>query len=144
MTSRSTKPPTERVMAKIHITDDGCWEFVGARTPAGYGKVKVDGKLVTTHRLMLAHHLGEPIPDGVEIDHRCRNKPCCNPAHLELVTHQENCRRGWGGRLPDKCRNGHVYDEINTRMTPDGYRECRKCNRESTRRYKARLRGDVT
>ena len=70
-----------------------------ASLPAGYGLCKSisnhgdrdSNQLV--HRLSWAHHTGE-IPDGLEVDHLCRNKACCNPDHLECVKPKENSRRG--------------------------------------------------
>jgi hypothetical protein len=70
------------------------------------------------------------IPDGLQIDHLCRNKPCCNPAHLEPVTAHVNTQR-----RPDvvksHCVHGHELTSENTvvRDRPDGYtmRNCRTC-----------------
>jgi hypothetical protein len=71
-----------------------------------------------------------PVPDGMELDHLCRNRACCNPSHLEPVDHATNVRRGDGGpgKFPRTgCRNGHEYTEANTRYLPTGERRCRKC-----------------
>lgn len=73
---------------------DGCWLYTGFRKWDGYGWLarKMDGKVrwLTAHRYawMVAHG-GEPA-DGLHILHKCDNPPCCNPAHLQLGTHQEN------------------------------------------------------
>lgn len=34
-----------------------------------------------------------PIPEGMQLDHRCRYRPCVNPDHMEPVTQKENARR---------------------------------------------------
>jgi hypothetical protein len=70
---------------------DGCLEWIGSLTRNGYGQIYVEGKLQSTHRFawMMAHG---PIPDGLEIDHMCWNRACCNVDHLRLVTHEENSR----------------------------------------------------
>jgi len=70
----------------------GCWEWLGARLNKGYGRCKVGNQPVQAHRVFYAHHVG-PIPDGHDIHHRCGNKGCVNPEHLEPLTRAENTRR---------------------------------------------------
>lgn len=69
-----------------------CWDWTGAVTSRGYGSVGHDGRIQSTHRVAYELLIG-PIPPGLQIDHLCRNKLCCNPWHLEPVTAQENRRR---------------------------------------------------
>jgi hypothetical protein len=75
----------------------GCWVWQQGKSSAGYGMkwIEVDGaaKRVYAHRLFYERDRG-PIPKGMELDHLCRNRGCCNPAHLEVVTKVENIRRG--------------------------------------------------
>ncbi|WP_417724597.1 HNH endonuclease signature motif containing protein [Salipiger sp.] len=52
----------------------------------------LSGQTVAVHRVMFTHHFGY-IPGRKQIDHRCRNRMCVNPAHLEMVTHKTNQRR---------------------------------------------------
>lgn len=91
--------PRERIRAYSSIDPDtGCWEWTGTKNKAGYGKVydpANDGKprMEYAHRVSYREFVG-PIPDGHHIDHLCRNHACCNPEHLEPVTHAENMRRG--------------------------------------------------
>lgn len=76
-----------------------CLIFGGALTRGGYGQIRVgsmgDGsrRFAYIHRIVYEHHYGA-IPDGMQIDHLCRVRHCCNPEHLEVVTQQENLRRG--------------------------------------------------
>lgn len=72
--------------------DNGCWEWQGELNSNGYGRVWRNNKRIMAHRGFYELHRG-PIPEGLELDHLCRNKPCVNPAHLEPVTHAENVRR---------------------------------------------------
>jgi HNH endonuclease len=53
----------------------------------------VGGKALLAHRAAYIELVG-PVPDGLQLDHLCRNRPCCNPAHLEPVTQDENMKRG--------------------------------------------------
>ena len=75
-----------------------CWPWRGAADPGnGYGVIcwRVAGVRVrlTPHRLALEFWTGRPVGEGLEVDHTCSNRLCCNPAHLQAVTHAENVRR---------------------------------------------------
>lgn len=69
--------------------DTPCWEFQGARDQDGYGKVRVGDEVERAHRLSFMCNHG-PIEAGMVVRHKCDNPPCCNPAHLEGGTHEEN------------------------------------------------------
>lgn len=69
-----------------------CWLWTAGLFPEDYGCFKLDGKSRLTHRLSYEWLVG-PIPDGLELDHLCRVRPCCNPDHLEPVTSAENIYR---------------------------------------------------
>lgn len=58
----------------------------------GYGRMSLDGQTVATHIVAFTHYFGF-IPGRKQIDHLCHHRLCCNPAHLELVTHLQNQRR---------------------------------------------------
>jgi hypothetical protein len=70
-----------------------CWIWTGWNSGNGYGKVRVQGKAMMAHRAIY-ELLIRPIPPGYVLDHRCRNRGCCNPAHLECVSVKENTHRG--------------------------------------------------
>ncbi len=107
-----------------------CWLWRGATNGQGYGVIGVDGHQRYAHRLSYELFVG-PIPDGLELDHLCRTPACVNPAHLEPVTHQENIRRGFEARGPlTHCTRGHAFDEVNTYVSPIGFRSCRQCARD--------------
>lgn len=142
MTDRVTDP-VAHITARTVKTESGCWEWLQRRNEHGYGEVNLSNyrtKLV--HVLMYENTVG-PVPDGLELDHTCRNRACCNPDHLEPVTHLTNIDRGvlrercaeyWASRT--HCVNGHEYTAENTYIRPDGRRRCRSCNREWARRRK--------
>ncbi|AER25916.1 HNH endonuclease [Mycobacterium phage Cane17] len=79
----------DRFWSKIDASD-GCWLWTGSLTHNGYGRFKVDGKMVRAHRFAYQMMIGD-IPEGMELDHRhtCP-KRCVNPEHLRLVTHKRN------------------------------------------------------
>ena len=80
------------MQTKIAIVGD-CWEWTGSRNPKGYGSVTNGrGGSMLAHRKAYQETVGE-IPDGMQLDHLCKNTSCVNPAHLEPVTNAENMRR---------------------------------------------------
>ena len=126
--------PVERLWRRSVVRDTGCIEWTGALDSHGYGRIRINqGLLEGTHRVAWESVNG-PIPDGLELDHLCRNKQCCNPAHLEPVTHAENMRRT--AVLTEGCPSGHPWTEQNTYWSATGKR-CRTChrNRELVRHH---------
>lgn len=128
--------------------NSGCWIWEGG-TAGGknqYGVFQLDGKSRLAHRVSYQFHCG-PIPEGLVIDHKCRNTFCVNPDHLEPVTQAvNNIRRPGKYGRPDLnvCRNGHPFTPENTVYTAAGFRNCRECNRVrdrlKMRRYRAARR----
>jgi len=126
----------------VQLGDSGCWEWKSAAEKRNYARFQVGGKMWLSHRYAY-HVLIGPIPDGLVIDHLCRNPPCVNPAHLEAVTHRENTLRGNGAcavhARKTQCPRGHPYDEANTRMIAGG-RTCWICTRKWWKETNARRR----
>ena len=86
-----------RFFAKVRITD-GCWEWEGAKTNNGHASFWFDGHSVMAHRFAYELMVG-PVPDGLVMDHACRNRACVRPDHVEPVTQSENVIRGAGNGL---------------------------------------------
>jgi hypothetical protein len=121
-----------RFWNKIQVLDNGCWEWV-ATCRNGYGLFRINGELVTAHRLAYEKLIG-PFPVGLVADHLCRNCACVNPYHIEPVTQQENILRGRVyATMKIHCAHGHPYSATNTYYRPDGYRACRACHCENER-----------
>lgn len=78
------------------LEDGGChiWQgpCSGTGRGGGYGRMSLNGGTVAVHRVVFTHYNGY-IPPKKQIDHTCGNRRCCNPDHLEMVTHKENQRR---------------------------------------------------
>lgn len=140
--TRRTWP--ERFWAKVEKTET-CWIWLGRKTHDGYGTVWFDGRQHVVHRIAYEMHAG-PIPDGLQIDHVCRNRSCVNPAHMEPVTQRENIRRGVSpaglNARKTHCKRGHEFTPDNTGIVKRG-RYCRTCYRASNARWLARRRGAV-
>lgn len=115
--------------------ENGCWDW-RLSLVKGYGVVNIDGKKVAAHRFVYELCEG-PIPEGLTLDHLCRNRRCVNPAHLEPVTGRENTLRGEGlaarQARQTHCIHGHPFDEANTGYHKTGARYCRACDRERRR-----------
>ena len=112
------RPVAERIATKYEVTESGCWMWTASVQRPGYGQIGVwNGERCVprlAHRVMYELKVG-PIPGGMEIDHLCHTRDlscragvncphrrCVNPDHLEVVTKQENARRGRqnGPRIP--------------------------------------------
>ena len=147
----SDSPVLMRFYAKIRVDPEtGCWEWTGSqcgpvRATGRYGQMCVGGRNVRAHRLAYELFVG-PIPDGLTIDHLCRNTLCANPIHLEPVPMEENLRRGQhhggGGwwRYQTHCKRGHLFDDKNTYSDPAGARRCRICQANYQRQYRRERR----
>lgn len=129
----------EKLVQHLEIGDD-CWIWDGSKVD-GYGRMNVkceDGKWrgKLTHILVYEHFVGA-VPEGFEIDHKCRNRACCNPSHLEPVTHKVNVRRGLSMVKLEFCKSGrHRLTEENRRPR-DG--SCKTCDQQRTAtRYRAK------
>lgn len=117
-----------------------CWPWSGKPSTGGYGQF---GRQHKAAHVLVYEALVGPVPEGCVLDHLCRNRICCNPAHLEPVAEKTNVLRGIGPTAVNArktlCHRGHPLDYT----YPDGRRDCRTCRREDRRRYEERQRQKI-
>lgn len=125
----------------VEDNETGCWNWARVMEKKGYGKYKKE----YAHRFMYKTIKGE-IPEGLVIDHRCRNKRCVNPDHLEPVRQRENVMRGESitalNVQKETCSRGHWLggDNIRIVVKPDAVRrQCKACDREYHRIRRDRI-----
>lgn len=106
----------------IVVLPNGCHHWIGTQTQGGYGRVSVaPGRTELTHRVACRN-----LKPGMQVDHLCRNRACCNPDHLEAVTQQTNIDRGLAAKGKVRrthCKRGHELTPCNTYPG----RRCRTC-----------------
>lgn len=134
----------DKVLGGITVVQRGeweCWEWPLTKGER-YAQFKHGGRLHLAHRFSYEVFVGS-IPEGLTIDHLCRNTACVRPEHLEPVTMRVNVLRGDSFASHNKrkthCDSGHEFTLENTRINGDGSRGCRECGRIRKRRGRARL-----
>lgn len=114
--------------------DEDCWPWLGPITKHGYGRKSRCN--IGAHRLVWERERG-PIPEGLFIDHICRNRRCVNPSHLRPVTPRINCIENSTSLAAlnfakTHCDRGHEFTPQNT-IVSGRSRRCRACARIKVR-----------
>ena len=142
----------ERFFSRVEQDGNGCWVWTGAKSDTGYGSWHPrDGGAANAHRWSYEFLIAE-IPQGLVIDHLCRNRACVNPWHLEPVTNRVNIARGLALEAMRQraaemthCPHGHEKTEANVYRSFNPKRKrwesvCRPCRNARLRRRAAEKR----
>ena len=139
-------PLEDRLLQRVAAGSGGCWNWTGAVTQHGYGRMSYRNHVERTHRLAAHLWLGLDLADpDVKVCHTCDNPRCINPEHLYLGDQKTNTadmvRRGRASAGPNPwthCARGHELTPDNTtrRKKP----RCRTCNNEGQNRRRAAVR----
>jgi hypothetical protein len=138
-----TRDVLERLLDKVEqlppdVRPTGCWRWMASLTGHGYGQINVNGRPRRAHVVAYTLLVG-PIPAGMELDHLCRRRWCCNPLHVEPVTRRTNFLRSEHPCAEvvrtTRCRRGHELTPENTVINnpKTGGRTCRICRNERAR-----------
>lgn len=144
---QSAGVPCHRLPQDVRFDRDTCYAgdciiWTGYTCDKRYGRFTLNGQSMPAHRYAYERRFGK-VPDGLVLDHLCRNTFCVNPAHLEPVTVKENnyrCPsleiiRKWQ-RSKTHCPNGHPYSGENLYVVKSsGWRYCRACMGVSTKKW---------
>jgi|MDSZ01.2.fsa_nt_gb hypothetical protein len=147
------------------VKSSDCWEWAGPKNHYGYGVLSTggrNGKSVLAHRYSWELHNGPlPIGDGYHgtvVRHKCDNRSCVNPEHLEIGSQKDNVadmdKRGRrvsnprsgpehhnGGKT--HCINGHEFNDKNTYTHPKtGHRYCKVCKSDKAKAARRKERGN--
>jgi len=130
------KTDIERFNEKFVVRQDGCWEWIAAKSKSGYGNFSGPGrrgKTYRAHRWMWEFVFGE-IPSGLQVDHLCNRRDCVNPHHMRVVSAAVNSHAEHSNAIAKlnsaktHCPQGHEYTAENTYGPyPRSGRLCRTC-----------------
>lgn len=117
---------------KKFIYLNGCWEWTDYISNDGYGQIRINQKMLRAHRISFILHGGR-IPKNKWVLHHCDNRKCVNPDHLYVGNREDNIRdmlvrKRHGSSNKTKCKKGHKYDLLNTRIYRNR-RYCRLCDK---------------
>lgn len=134
----------ERLLEQIEVNPQtGCHIWTGMKVRTGYGLTRLDNRWVVPHRAVWEHYKG-PIPEGLQIDHMCGAKLCCNVFHLRVVTAQENSlaptSSNMAARNARKTKCPNCAGEYS--FWPNGHRYCKPCLRRNQSAYLRKKRAE--
>lgn len=126
-----------------------CWEWIAGRDLDGYGVLWGD----RNHSLLKPHQIslmlvGVEVPDGMHVDHKCRNRGCVNPNHLRVVTPSVNALENSHSicvaqKAKTHCNLGHSLTGNNLLQVKAAVRACKRCARERARQRNWAKQGKI-
>ena len=126
----------KKFLSNVVSNSDGCWLWQGKpNVTSGYGRFSFNSKRLGAHVWSYIIFVG-PIPDGMQVNHRCNVKMCVNPHHLYAGSHKENMldvRKANASK--SECRHGHELTVDSQYVSPHGVVYCRECNRNGRKKY---------
>lgn len=133
----------ERAATNYTANDAGC--FISNYSIGSHGYAQVgwqngsERRAVTAHRAAWVYYHGTQIPDGMTVDHLCKERKCVNPEHLRLLSNFENARRTSGRDWPvGECANGHSNEYLMADYS--GKLHCSICSKAHQRRWQEKLK----
>ena len=129
----------ERLLNKVIVNEvTDCWEWQGGKNNIGYGLIRDEKRMRTTHRVSYEEHTQTKIPNHLVTMHSCDNPCCVNPAHLSLGTRKDN--------MQDMINKGRakLYGGVGHGMLGKKQPKtlCPHCNRAIANNTYARFHGD--
>ncbi len=122
---------------RLSVIDEntGCWNWIGTKLKIGYGTCNIEGIKTTAHRAFY-FLIYQYIAPGHEIHHKCNNRSCINPDHLESLSHDDHVKVS-SKAMQTHCIHGHEFSPQNTYYkVSNGTRVCKTCsaNRQREKR----------
>lgn len=138
----------QRALTRYTIDPErGCHISTYSVGSHGYAQIGWHDKSIGRSQMVLVHRVAYmvargPIPEGMTVDHMCKQRKCCNPDHLRLLSNYENARRTGGRDWPvGQCINGHPNSMLHRQR--GGKIVCAPCLQASRERWIAKKSGEV-
>ena len=95
------RPVEERFWEKVDKNGPNCcWVWIAGCNNKGYGQIEINNKMTKAHIVSWELHNGRKVKNGHIIHHKCKNKKCCNPEHLQEITNSYHSKFH---NLGEKC-----------------------------------------
>lgn len=106
----------ERIFKRITQSPTGCWLVDGWHDGKGYRNVSIDGKTCKVHRVMFEWFWRRKLRKNVQVDHKCCNRSCCNPLHLQSCRNKKNStlrsKRNGKNKTTRTGKDGHASPQL--------------------------------